>query len=342
MVSSPKSVPGRQGSVTRCCADFPRNDRRSLRTDSCPVSLLIGKVRQRRASGGTHFGRIWPCMRTLVLGATGVVGSLIADALVASGEHPYALSRRQQGPTKGITWLQGDLREPRSLKLPTPEIIYSTVHPILLSNALAQSELRQAKRVIFFSSTSILTKLNSDDLLERANVRQLAQGELCLQMACEALGVSWTALRPTLIYSEERDANLTRVANFVRRFGFFPLHGRGKGLRQPVSAADLALGAILAAASPQTSNKTYVLPGAETVSYREMIGRVFDGLGRKRLIIPLPPFAWMIGYKALRHLFPMTNAGMGSRMAKDMTFDGSKAFRDFGWSPQPFRPRFND
>jgi nucleoside-diphosphate-sugar epimerase len=279
-------------------------------------------------------------MQSLVIGATGIVGSLIVEKLAQMGERPYALSRRPQNSRDGITWIEGDLDRPDSLSLPSCDVIYSTVHPALLSKVLRGLDLPHTRRIVFFTSTSILTKLNSDDIAERAHVRKLADGEYRLQTICEELKIGWTVLRPTLIYAEEKDANLTRVANFIRRFGFFPLAGSGNGRRQPVSAQDLALGAVLAASMQQTSNRTYAVPGAEIVSYREMIGRVFDSLGRRRLILPVPQLVWRLGYKALQRFFPGTNANMGSRMSKDMVFDGSLAARDFGWNPRPFRPKF--
>jgi nucleoside-diphosphate-sugar epimerase len=64
-------------------------------------------------------------------------------------------------------------------------------------------------------------------------------------------------------------------------------------LRQPVHAEDLAIGAIAAAASGGAAiDKTYAPSGGETMSYREMAGRIFDALGNPRRIISAPPFAW--------------------------------------------------
>ena len=62
-------------------------------------------------------------------------------------------------------------------------------------------------------------------------------------------------------------------------FGFMPRVGGASGLRQPVHVVVLAIGALAAAAGRAAINKFYALPGAETLSYREMIGRTFDGLG---------------------------------------------------------------
>ena len=98
--------------------------------------------------------------------------------------------------------------------------------------------------------------------------------------------VGWTILRPTLIYAEGRDTNITPLSRLIRRFGFMPLVGGAPGLRQPVHAEDLAIGAIAAASSPAAINKFYSLPGAETLTYREMIGRIFDGLRMPRRTHP--------------------------------------------------------
>jgi nucleoside-diphosphate-sugar epimerase len=108
-----------------------------------------------------------------------------------------------------------------------------------------------------------------------------------------------------------------------------------------VHAEDLAIGAIAAAASPAAANKFYSLPGAETLSYREMIGRIFDGLRLPRRTISVPVFLWRAGFAMARPLFPGANVAMGIRMLKDMTFDSTPAIRDFGWNPRAFHPMFD-
>ncbi len=96
-------------------------------------------------------------------------------------------------------------------------------------------------------------------------------------------------MRPTLIYSEGRDINISPLSRLIRRFGFMPIVGGAPGLRQPVHAEDLAIGAISAAASPAAANKIYSLTGGETLSYREMIGRIFDGVRLPRRTVSVPP-----------------------------------------------------
>src|SRR5207237_7396606 len=124
------------------------------------------------------------------------------------------------------------------------------------------------------SSTRVITKQENEIAAEREIVRQLMDAERTIASECEQRNVGWTILRPTLIYAEDRDTNITPLSRLIRRFGFMPLVGGAQGLRQPVHAEDLAIGAISAAASAAAVNKFYSLPGAETLAYHEMLGRI--------------------------------------------------------------------
>jgi nucleoside-diphosphate-sugar epimerase len=112
-------------------------------------------------------------------------------------------------------------------------------------------------------------------------------------------------------------------------------------LRQPVHAEDLAVGAIAAACSPAAENKIYSLPGGETITYREMIGRIFDGLRMPRRAVPIPAALWRASFILAKPLFPNANVAMGIRMMKDMAFDSSAAVRDLAWKPRNFHPVFD-
>jgi nucleoside-diphosphate-sugar epimerase len=278
--------------------------------------------------------------QSLVIGGTGLVGGYIVEHLVRRGERSFALSRSpREGPD--VNWLVGDLAKPDTLKFPAITTLYCTADAVLLANALPRLFTPSLKRIVAFSSTSVLTKQDTEVVAERETIRKLAEAERTIAAACEQHNVGWTILRPTLIYGEGRDTNITPLSQLIRRFGFMPLVGGAPGLRQPVHAEDLAIGAIAAAASSAAANKFYSLPGAETLTYREMIGRVFDGMRLPRRTISIPVFAWRAGFALAKPLFPGSNVAMGLRMMKDMTFDSTPAIRDFGWNPRAFKPVFD-
>ena len=195
-------------------------------------------------------------------------------------------------------------------------------------------------RLVAFSSTSRFTKPASPVAAEREVARRLAEAEDAVAAFCAGNGVGWTILRPTLIYAEGQDRNVSRLAALIRRLGFLPLAGDGGGRRQPVHADDLAGACLDAAVSPAALDRAYDLPGGETLTYRAMVERVFEGLGRAPRIVSAPPALWRFGLMLASPLLPGATAGMGARMSEDLTFDGGPAARDFDWTPRGFRPRF--
>jgi nucleoside-diphosphate-sugar epimerase len=278
--------------------------------------------------------------KSLILGATGLVGGYIVERLVHAGERPLALSRSPQSKS-GIDWFRGDLAKPDTLKFPPFATLYCTADAILLAAVLPHLFNPSLRRAVVFSSTSVITKLDSEVAAEREKLKDLADAEQRIAAACERNNVAWTILRPTLIYAEGRDTNITPLSRLIRRFGFMPLVGGAAGLRQPVHAEDLAIGAIAAGLSPAAANKFYSLPGGETLSYREMIGRIFDGLRKPRRLVPIPVLVWRAGFLLAKPLFPTANVAMGTRMMKDMIFDAAPAMEDFGWNPRGFKPVFD-
>jgi nucleoside-diphosphate-sugar epimerase len=279
--------------------------------------------------------------KSLVIGGTGLVGGYIVEHLVRNGERPLVLSRSSQQVKPDVDWVRGNLERPETLDCPTVETIYCTANAVLLPAALPRFFSPFLKRIVVFRSTSVMTKLDSEVTTERDIIRRLADAEETIAAQCEQHNVGWTILRPTLIYAEGRDTNITPLSRVIRKFRFMPLVGGGLGLRQPVHAEDLAVGAIAAASSPAAENNVYSLPGGETITYREMIGRIFDGLRMPRRAVSIPAALWRASFVVAKPLFPNGNVAMGMRMMKDMAFDSSAAVRDFGWNPRNFHPVFD-
>ena len=278
--------------------------------------------------------------KILVIGGTGVVGSHVVEQLVRRGERPFVLSREPHD-APDVEWIRGDMKAPATLDFPPVTTLYCTADAVLLAGILSKVITPSLQRIVAFSSTSVMTKLDTEVATEREILRNLAEAEQRIIATCEQHRIGWTILRPTLIYKEGHDINLTPLSRLIRRFRFMPLVGGGTGLRQPVHAEDLAIGAIAAAGSPAAANKIYCLPGGETLSYREMIGRIFDGLRLPRRMISIPAALWRMAFALAHPLFPDANVAMGLRMTKDMTFDATPAIEDFGWNPRSFHPVFD-
>ena len=272
----------------------------------------------------------------LVLGATSLIGRFLPGR--AQGRPLLGVSRAVR-EEPGYAWTRADLADPDAV-LPRAEAALSLSPIWLLPQALPALERAGVRRVVAVSSTSRWTKAASAHAAERDTARRLAEGEAALQAWAQARGIGWTVLRPTLIYAEGQDGNVSRLAALARRWGVLPLSGAGAGLRQPVHAEDLAAGVLAALDAPAAGGRAYDLPGGETLSYRAMCGRVFEGLGRRPRLLTIPPALWRLGLWAASPVLPGATAAMGGRMSQDLVFDAGPAARDFGWAPRAFRPRF--
>ena len=278
--------------------------------------------------------------RILVLGATSLIGRRLLAAPAPPDVALLALSRTPPaGQAAG--WIAADLGDPSlAERLPRVDAVVSLSPVWLLPQALPALIGAGATRLIAVSSTSRLTKAASPLAEERAVAARLAEGEDAVMAACGAAGVAWTILRPTLIYAEGEDRNVSRLATLIARLGVLPLSGPGGGLRQPVHAADLAEAVWRALDAPAAFGRLYALPGGETLSYREMAVRIFEALGQRPRLVSLPPPLWRLGLALAAPWLPGATAAMGGRMSEDLSFDAGPAVRDFGYSPRPFRPTF--
>lgn len=276
--------------------------------------------------------------RVGLLGATSLVGICLLPLLRRAGWRVEAFSRREPSSCDaGVTWRR---LAPALLPQGEGKIEYwICVAPIwVLPQYFGLLEVCGARRVVALSSTSLFTKENSSDSGEQEIAERLAAGENALRTWGEARGVEWVILRPTLIYGGGRDRNISEMARFMRRFGFFPLLGRAGGLRQPVYVDDVA-SACLAALNSPGNNRAYNLSGGETLSYRDMAGRVFAALGRRpRLVtVPLRLFRLALALMRLLPRYRHWSAAMAERMNQDLVFDHADAERDLGYAPRPFR-----
>jgi nucleoside-diphosphate-sugar epimerase len=294
----------------------------------------------------------------VVIGARGLVGHYLVPLLLERGFAVQAISR-QVGPSPKLDGRAGrpEAVHPGSLRWVSLDLATGTAGgygtggieparclfhaaPLWLLPAFLPAAAEAAvERLVAFSSTSLFTKQLSASAAERHTARRLAEAETAIEGACRKHGIRWTMFRPTLIYGGGLDRNVSDIARFVRRFGFFPIAGEGRGQRQPVHAADLATAALAVLDNPATFDRTYEVPGGETITYSEMVSRIALGVGRRpRLLhLPLPLLRGSLGLARRLPGLGHVASEMADRMNDDLVFDATAARRDFGYDPRPFR-----
>lgn len=239
-----------------------------------------------------------------------------------------------------LQWLTHDLSSPQALNVPTFDALIHLAPIWYLSPLLTQLNAPYPKHIIAISSTSLITKQTSSSPYEQATVQRLSLAEQYLIDFATQHQIAWTIVRPTLIYAQNLDKNISHIARFIRYFGFFPLIGNGQGLRQPIHAEDIALACIQILNHPTTVNKTYHLTGSETLTYKQMVNKIFTVLKRKPHFINLPPplLAMVLTSLSLIPRYRHLTSSMGERMNQDLIFSSEAARQDFGFSARPFQP----
>ena len=279
----------------------------------------------------------------VVYGATGLAGRQLMEALGRRGFEGLCLSRRSRpaphGLPPGFSWKP--LREEEDLCVPSTAVLFSLV-PISALPALLE-RTGGGSRLIALSSSSVRFKAESSDPWERRQAQALSRAEQEVRRLCRNRGIVRTIFRPTLIYDPGRDRNVSAIAAFVRRFGFFPVVRPGIGRRQPVHAADVARAMAAAVHAPRTRDALLELPGGETLTYREMVCRIFESLGRRPVLLPLPLGLARTGFHVWRTLTgtPYSVAGL-ERMNADLVLDPEPLQDALGIVCRPFLPEFPD
>lgn len=277
-----------------------------------------------------------------VLGATSLVGECLLPLLTRAGWRVVAFSRRAvMRSTNSVEWRKISPSSPGPLPRGEGKVLHwICVAPIwVLPDYFGLLEAHGARRVVALSSVSRFSKEDSSDPTEREVARRLEETEERLRICAESKGMAWVVLRPTLIYGQGRDKNISEMICFIRRFGFFPLFGQADGLRQPLHAEDLAGACLAALDAADATNRAYNISGGETLTYRQMVSRVFTALNcRPRLLtVPLGMFRLAVACLRLLPRYRHWTLAMAERMNRDLVFDHTDALRDLGFTPRPFR-----
>lgn len=266
----------------------------------------------------------------LVAGATSQIGWFLLPELVRRGVPVLALSRRSRAAVAGVTWLRGALPQPGAA-VDGVRAACSFAPLDALAAWIRSGGAPRLERVVATSSMSADSKRGSPVAAERALARRLRDGEAALADACAARAIAWTVLRPTLIYGAALDRSLTPIARRAARWRVFGLPA-GRGLRQPVHAADVAA-AVLRALDGAAVGRVLPIGGGERLRAAEMFARVRASLPFHTLALPVPALAIRVGARLVPRL-----RGPLTRLDEDLVADNAELERLLGVRPRGFQP----
>jgi uncharacterized protein YbjT (DUF2867 family) len=274
-------------------------------------------------------------MRVLLTGATGLLGGELLNLLLAEG-HEIRCLLRPDSPNASrldgerVEIYRGDAGEEDDLYRAlqgTDALLH--VAGIEYAPAVVDAARRAGvERILVVGSTSAHSAyaFRSGPKLE---MEEVVRGS----------GLAWTIVRPSMIYGSERDRNVHRLLRFLDRSPVFPIFGPGTNLWQPVYHEDCARGVLEALKRPASVHRSYDLPGAEPLTYLDLVKTSAAALGKSPRIVRLPiePVRRaLVAAERLRLPLPI-DSGQVTRLREDKAYPFEDARRDLDYAPRPFR-----
>jgi nucleoside-diphosphate-sugar epimerase len=255
----------------------------------------------------------------LITGATGLLGSHIAEQLVARGETVRALVRRGsdtgflQG--LGVEFIEGDLGQPDALPraVAGADVVYHCAARVgewgpwrqfqeqiinTTANLFAACQTAGVGRVLHVSSIIVYGHPHLRPGERFTEAEPLGQNlwlwdnytraKIRAEEICRAYQGDWTVVRPSWIYGPRDRTTLPRVIKALQA-GRVVIVGDGQNLLNIIHAADVASGAILAANHPEARGQAYNLSSEGEMTQRVFLGHLTAALG-------LPPIKRRLPY----------------------------------------------
>ena len=274
-------------------------------------------------------------MRLLVTGGTGLLGGALLSLLLAQGREVRCLVRESSASAsrlegKRVELVRGDTGNSEDLyrALSGVEAIVHVAGIEYAPQVVEAARRAGVARVVVVGSTSARSSYEF-----RSGPKQRME-----RLVCES-GLEYTIVRPTMIYGSELDKNMHRLLRFLDRSPIIPMFGSGENLWQPVYYEDCAKGVYEALVRPAAVGQSYDLPGAEPLTYLELVKTAAYSLGRKPRIVrlPLEPVRRTLAVaERLRLPLPIKSEQV-LRLREDKAYPYDKAKRELGYAPCLFR-----
>jgi nucleoside-diphosphate-sugar epimerase len=311
--------------------------------------------------------------RALVTGATGLVGSHIAERLTADGWSVRALVRAPHAdlPVPTIESVVGDVLDAdvfaraatgcdaifHAAAAITPRGGWESFRRLNVdgtTHAIRAAE-RSGARLLQVSSVAVYgpdgryrgpgertdesTPLGP--LPERAYYARSKRESEAMVLEAHAAGRIWaSAIRSPVIYGRRDRQFVPRMARWLSH-GVAPIIGGGRATFGIVHAANVAHGAVLAAASDVAGGRAYNVANDGDVTVRRFFELAAEGMGRRVRLLPIPMWLARGGFVTLRftakHLTGgrmnvISNASLAF-LTENNPFSSDLARRELGWSP---------
>ncbi len=291
----------------------------------------------------------------LVTGANGFVGSHLVPVLVDGGHHVLALVRDDDGgkdlldrltsaQRSGVELRRGDVTEPATLPAAlagADAVLHLAALPRdwdggaslrLVNTEGTRNVLGAAKE----AGVRRFVHLGGLGVVDDPDLHFGSSKAKAMALVRES-SLDWTILKPSLLFGP-RDGFFNLLAGLVRMSpGIVPITGRGDARFQPLAIGDLARATVQVFSDTETIGHEYELGGPRLWTYREIVEEVLRGMGRRRLLVPVPvPLIRLVAGAAETVHLPFPVATDQLRQLRYDNVGAPDCVRaSFGWDPSP-------
>ncbi len=290
-------------------------------------------------------------MRALVTGATGFVGSHLAEALRRRGDEVTALARSSNKAATlaplGVKVVPGDLHDAGALQraVENQDVVFHVAGVVAArseadfmranrdgtANLVAAAERAGDPKLILVSSMAAGGPARYGAPLTGSEpphpVTAYGRSKLAAEQVVTATSLPWCILRPPMVYGP-RDREVLKVFRLAR-LGMGPVFGDGGQQLSAVHGADLAAALVAVATSGGAEGRIYYPCHPEIFTSAEFVRAVARAMDRRITILRIPD---PIGRALLR----ITEAS--ARLARQptiLTTDKANEFFQSAWTGDP-------
>jgi nucleoside-diphosphate-sugar epimerase len=249
-------------------------------------------------------------MKALVTGATGFVGSHLAEALRRRGDEVTALVRSPGkaaalGPL-GVRLVAGDLSDADSLAraVEGQDVVFHVAGLVAArdeaefmrgnrdgtAGLVAAASAAGRPRLVLVSSMAAGGPAQPGEPLTGTEparpVTFYGRSKLAAETAVTSSSLPWVIVRPPTVYGP-RDREVLKVFRMAR-LGLAPVFGDGSQQLSAVHGADLAEALVAAATSAATIGKMYYPCHPEIFTSAEFVRAIGTAMGRRVALVPVP------------------------------------------------------
>jgi uncharacterized protein YbjT (DUF2867 family) len=214
-------------------------------------------------------------MKTLVIGGTGTVGSMVVAGLLKQREAIRILSHSPEKLAKlpkGVEGIKADLDDPSTLAE-----AFDGIDKVFLLNSVGPNETEEGLAAVSAAKAAKVTKIvyHSVSMPEGSSIIPHFRSKIPVEKAVRESGIAYTILRPNNFFQND-----LWLKTAIMQYGIYPQPLGAKGVNR-VDVRDIADCAVTALMKSGYEGKTYEIHGPDTLTGEGIAGIYSKQLGRE-------------------------------------------------------------